>query len=569
MGHTEPLPRFACPDWWERIQAGETPMADVPLNEDRAAMALAFFNRLRLPDGEAAGQLLRDTCPQWFRDILMAFLASEDPETGARLVWECLCMVPKKSSKTTYTAALALTALYLEETPRAQMLLIAPSQNISTRSFNQAQAMIRMDPLLAKVFHIQDHKLRITRKETGAQLTVKTFDTGIVTGEIPVLTIIDELHELGRKKSGTAVMQQIRGGGITKRGGQVMMITTQSDHEPAGIWASELKKARAIRAGQGGANPRLLPVLYEFPQELQKDESFWRDRDNWHFVLPSLGYSIDREKLEADYENNGTSSPEAEQIWMSQHLNIEIGIGLHSERWIGAEYWASRTVEGLDLDGLLARSEVVVAGGDLGGADDLASLHLLGRCAETRRWLSWTRAWCVPDVLDRRQEIAPKLRDLEAVGELVIDESPTRHVRDIADLCDKVRDAGLFPESAAIGLDPWGVAALMDEFVERGYPAELIYGVAQGYKINGAIKGLERRLLDGTIEHGGQKIMTWVIGNAKAEARGNNVLITKARAGVGKIDPLIAMFNAAMLMDMNPEPARAAALRIPDDYMVA
>lgn len=43
-------PRFSCPDWWHKIQAGETPMAAVPLNQARAAKALAFFNRLRLPD---------------------------------------------------------------------------------------------------------------------------------------------------------------------------------------------------------------------------------------------------------------------------------------------------------------------------------------------------------------------------------------------------------------------------------------------------------------------------------------------------------------------------------------
>jgi hypothetical protein len=33
---TDELPRFACPDWWEKLQAGETPMAHVPLNEKKA-----------------------------------------------------------------------------------------------------------------------------------------------------------------------------------------------------------------------------------------------------------------------------------------------------------------------------------------------------------------------------------------------------------------------------------------------------------------------------------------------------------------------------------------------------
>ena len=246
MSRTDALPRFACPDWWERIQAGEMPMADVPVNAAKAAKAVAFFNRLRLPDVPGT-PALEEACGDWFREILCAFLASEDPVTRQRLVWELLCMVPKKNSKTTYVAALGLTALFMEEAPNRQMLIVAPSQNISERCFDQAQGMIRLDERLKSIFLVQDHLKSITRRKTGTQLNVKSFDTSIVTGEIPVLTIIDEVHELGKKAKAAAVMQQIRGGGITKQGGQVLMITTQSDEAPAGIWRTELIKARKIR----------------------------------------------------------------------------------------------------------------------------------------------------------------------------------------------------------------------------------------------------------------------------------------------------------------------------------
>jgi len=553
---TEALPRFACPDWWEKIQAGETPIPEIPLNEDRAARALSFFNRLRLPD-VAGTPRLAEACGDWFRDILVAFLASEDPDTGARLVWELLCMVPKKNSKSTYTAALGLTALFMEDTPNAQMLLVGPSQNISERCYAQARGMIRLDKELSAIFKLQDHTKTITRQKTGARLAVKTFDTSIVTGEIPVLTILDELHELGKKNGAQAVMQQIRGGGITTTGGQLMMITTQSDKEPAGIWRSELKKARAIRDGTLGSAPIMLPVLYEFPKELQQDQAFWRDPAHWELVLPNAGRSISMQRLVDDYQNNGAASLEAEQIWASQHLNIEIGLGLHGERWIGADYWpAQRDAALTGLDALLERSEVVVAGGDIGGADDLLGFAVIGREAVTRNWLVWTRAWCSPDVLERRKEIAEKLRDLEADGDLVIHPESTEHIAQVADVCDHIREAGLFPEKGAVGLDPWGVGALVDELHARGFAPDMIQGVGQGFRLNGAIKGLERRIMDGRLWHGGQSLMDWSIGNAKAESRGNNVMITKEKAGVAKIDPLIALFNAAMLMDLGPEPAR-------------
>jgi phage terminase large subunit-like protein len=389
---TEALPRFACPDWWERIQAGQTPMASVPLNAKRAAKALAFFNRLRLPD-VAGNPPMSEACGDWFRDILVAFLASEDPVTKRRLVWELLCMVPKKNSKTTNVAALGLTALYMEDAPNCQMLIVAPSQNISERCFNQAQGMIRLDSRLDAIFKVQDHLKCVTRRKTETKLDVKSFDTTIVTGEIPVLTIIDELHELGKKAKAAAVMQQIRGGGITMKGGQVLMITTQSDEQPAGLWKTELTKARNIRDGKGGPAPILLPVLYEFPIELQKNQVYWRDPRNWPLLLPNIGRSIDPLRLIEDYQNNGKVNKEAETIWVSQHLNIEIGVGLKTDAWAGAEFWAGSEDETITFETLLDRCDVIVFGLDGGGLDDLYGCAAIGRDKVTKEWLSWSHAW--------------------------------------------------------------------------------------------------------------------------------------------------------------------------------
>ncbi|MDX0275742.1 terminase large subunit [Sinorhizobium meliloti] len=553
MLDTEDLPRFACADWWEKLQAGETPMADVPLNKQRAAKALAFFNRLRLPD-VTGNPPLSEACGDWFRDILCAFLASEDPETQRRLVWELLCMVPKKNSKTTYVAALGLTALFMEEAPNRQMLIVAPSQNISERCFEQAQGMIRIDPKLSEVFKIQDHLKCITRTKTGTKLNVKTFDTSIVTGEIPVLTIIDELHELGKNAKATRVMQQIRGGGITKQRGQVLMITTQSDERPAGIWEVELKKARAIRDGKGGAAPIMLPVLYEFPREKQLDQDYWRDQKNWAHLLPNLGRSIDPQALIDDYENNGKVSKEAEQVWTSQHLNIEIGVGLGGDSWSGALHWADCIDETLKgLDELLARSEVCTIGIDWGGADDLAGLYVLGREARTKRWLGWGRAWAREAVFERRKSIAPNLRKFAEDGDLVVAENGEMQAASAAAICRKVADSRKLPQAAGIGLDAAGVALLLDALEAAKLEFPLVQAVTQGWKLQTAISSVPLKLEDRRFLHGDQPIMSWCVGNAKQTLKGSNYVVTKEVSGAAKIDLLMALFNAAMLMFLNPE----------------
>ncbi|MCF6111987.1 terminase large subunit [Mesorhizobium muleiense] len=551
MHATEAPPRFSCPDWWERIKAGQTPMADVPLNQEKAAKALAFFNRLRLPDVPGT-PALAEACGEWFREILCAFLASEDPDTKQRLVWELLCMVPKKNSKTTYVAALGLTALFMEEAPNRQMLIVAPSQNISERCFDQAQGMIRLDPRLDAIFKVQDHLKCITRRKTGTKLDVKTFDTTIVTGEIPILTIVDELHELGKKAKAANVMQQIRGGGITMQGGQLLMITTQSDEQPAGIWKTELDKARKIRDGKAGSAPILLPVLYEFPPDKQRDQAFWRDRKHWKYLLPNIGRSISPQRLVEDYENNGSATQETEQIWASQHLNIEIGVGMAGDGWRGAEYWEQCADETLTLESLLQRSEVAVVGADGGGLDDLFGVCVIGREKGTRRWLVWTHAFAHPKVLEIRKEIAPRLLDFEDEGSLTFCQV-SEYIEKIAAIAEQVRDAGLLPEKNAVGFDPNNIAAFVDALAKKQITGLMLHRLRQGPALSPALWGLEHKLSDDTISHDGSAMMAWSVGNVKIEVKGNGNMATKQAAGRTKIDPVIAMLCAAILMSWNPE----------------
>jgi phage terminase large subunit-like protein len=114
-------------------------------------------------------------------------------------------------------------------------------------------------------------------------------------------------------------------------------------------------------------------------------------------------------------------------------------------------------------------------------------------------------------VLERRKEIAEKLRDLAAAGELVLVETVGDDVEELADAVEQLYAAGLFSREddteesiiPAIGVDPAGIGGVVETIVGRGVPQKKIIGISQGWRLNGAIKTSERWLAGDRIRHGG------------------------------------------------------------------
>ena len=317
------------------------------------------------------------------------------------------------------------------------------------------------------------------------------------------------------------------------------------------MFKTELDNARAVRDGE--LDLPLLPVLYEYPDELLSVDA-WKDHKTWFMVNPNLGRSVDKPFLEREVGKALRDGGEQMLLIASQHFNVEIGTRLRADGWVGAKYWDQRADRSLTLDEFIQRCDVIVAGVDGGGLDDLLGLALIGRCKLTGVWLVWNRAWAHSTVWERRKEIASTLDDFVADGSLVKCERPTQDLEELAAILVRINDAGLLPETDAVGLDPQAITELVAECVRQGLAFEQMQGIAQGFRLSSAIWTMERKLSDGTIWHAGQPLMSWCVGNAKVEQRGNAVLITKQTAGKAKIDPLIATFNAVALMGRQPEP---------------
>jgi phage terminase large subunit-like protein len=268
--------------------------------------------------------------------------------------------------------------------------------------------------------------------------------------------------------------------------------------------------------------------------------------------------------------------------FLAKHLNVQIGNSLRSDGWAGAIVWPRGVELGLSLDEILTRCEVVTVGLDGGGLDDLLGVAVLGRERGTNRWLGWAHGLISTIGAYRRKANAEDYLRFKTAGELtvfrfghaeeaMIDADPVLQdlladvppaevdpnrlppdIQYVVDMVTRIRDMGLL---AQVGVDAAGIGPIVDALAGIGVTqeGENLDAVRQGIALMGAIKTIERKLADGSFRHGQQGLLSWCVGNLIIVPTPTAMRVGRDEAGFGKVDPLMAMFNAAHLMCLNPE----------------
>lgn len=540
----------ACPDWSERIRAGRS-IIPPPLFPEEAERGLAILRELKLVDVPGS-PTIGECCAPWVFELAASVFGAYDPETGRRMITEWFVCVPKKNSKSSIAAAIMMTALVLNWRQSAEFSVLAPTVEVANNAFAPARDMVQKDDELDVLMHVQTHIKTITHRESGAALKVLAADQNTVGGKKSVGTLVDELHLFGKIPSAENMFREALGGLASRPEGFVIWLTTQSDEPPAGIFKQKLDYARDVRDGKI-VDQAFVPIIFEHPPEMVKSGECLK-LENMAMVNPNMGFSVDQVFLEREYKKAQQAGVESLRGFMAKHANVEIGMNLRSDRWAGADFWLAAADEVVTFDALMTRCDVITAGIDGGGLDDLLGLGLVGRETDTGRWLAWAKAWAHPSVLERRMEVAPRLRDFANDGDLTLVENVGDDVTELVSIIAQVAMAGLLDK---IGVDQHGLGAILDELVgteDQPGPVTMddIVGISQGWKLQGAIKTAERRLANKTMVHGGRPLMAWSVGNARIVPVGNAVTITKQASGTAKIDPLMAVFNAVQLMALNP-----------------
>ena len=545
----------SCSDWEQRLIKKQS-IIPAPIFPNEAERALSIFKQLKVVD--LPGQPTFGECSdEWVFDFVSAIFGAYDCITGQQLIREYFLLISKKNTKSTIAAGIMLTALILCWRSEEEHLIIAPTKEVADNSYRPAAAMVRADEELSEIFHVQDHIRTITHRTNRNTLKTVAADTDTVSGKKAGRILIDELWVFGKKPKADGMLMEATGGLVSREEGFVIYLSTQSDEPPAGVFRDRLNYCRDVRDGKIIDN-KTLPIIYEFPEKMIANQEYLNPK-LFYITNPNIGRSVSQIWLEDNLKKNEHKKDGSLQKFLAKHLNIEIGLNLRSDRWAGADFWQGSCID-MTLEQLIKRSEVITIGIDGGGLDDLLGFYVIGREKETGIKLGWAYAWAHPSVLERRQEIAPRLQDFQSDGNMSLVKHVGDDIVEMADICERIKDAGLLH---SIGVDPVGLGSIEEELNSRGIDSDTyIRAISQGWKMGGAIKTAERWLADGSFKPSNQALMAWCVGNARIEPRANGIMITKQASGFAKIDPVIAMFNAVTLMSLNPPSAT-----IIDDFL--
>ncbi len=539
----------SCQDWERRIVAGESLIPFDPLFPEEAEAALDVFKSLKIVDAPGS-PTFGEACEEWVFDFVKAIFGAYDHESAKRNIREFFLLISKKNSKSTIAAGIMLTALIRNWRHSAELLILAPTIEIANNSYGPAADMVRADPDLTDLLHIQDNFRTITHRVTGAKLKVVAADTDTVGGKKAAFVLVDELWIFGKRNNADAMLREATGGLVSRPEGFVIYLSTQSDAPPTGVFKAKLDYFRDVRDGKV-ADRKSLGVIYEFPKAMIEAESYLVPK-NFYITNPNLGRSVSAEWIEEELVKEVAKDSETRNTFLAKHLNVEIGMNLRSNRWAGADFWADKADDTIDLESVLDRSEVVVVGIDGGGLDDLFGLTVLGRERGSRDWLSWSHAWCHKGVLERRKSIASKLNDFKRDGLLTIVDDELKDISEIVEIIADIKARGLL---ASVAVDPAGLGEMIEALAEIEVTQEAgnLIGAPQGYAMMNSIKTAERKLANGTLKHAPSALMDWCVSNLKIEPTATAIRATKQNAGDAKIDPVMALFDAVTVMSRNPE----------------
>jgi phage terminase large subunit-like protein len=462
--------------------------------------------------------------------------------------------VPRKNGKTTLAAGIALQGLVYDDEPGSEVYAGAKTKD-------QASILFR------DVLNCRGPKLKEITKERTKSLefprTQSFFRPLPAKGESldglnAHRNVVDELHAHASRE----LWDVLLGATGNRLQPLTLAITTAGVDRTLICW--EIRElARGVLEGEPDHDDEMFGYI-----ACAEENDDWQDPQTWAKANPNLGVSVTLEFL-AGQAKRAKASGSAESNFRRKHLNQWVSA---YSRWVDPLVWDKGQTKNLEAFYASLMEQDAWVGFDQGGRDDFAAAGLV--FPERVQLDTGPIDMEAAEVQQAIMAVSRcKIRRAKVLLQCWIAENGRRDITK-APLCNWIRD-GWVRVTPGKSTDHDAILAWLEEqrqkyrlkelayddnnarqfgidVMNAGMPAFAFYQTKRNY--NEPAIQFEALVADGLIEHDGNPLLRWMIGNVVMEADARGYIQPAKHKSADKIDGVVALlmgYARALFTDLD------------------
>lgn len=486
-----------------------------------AGNAIRFCEVMPNIKGPLAGKPIR--LMPWQKFVVANLMGWVERGTTTRRFRQGVIFVPRGNGKTTLVAPLALYMSFAQKEGGAEGYAAAVTRDQAKILFDTAQNMMRRLPRFCKEAGVEIGAHAIVQPRSASKFTAISSDAKALDGLNIQVAVCDEIASHKTSAVYDALLTA-----MGKRRHPLLLSISTATGNNSGIGKQLWDYSVRVLEGTQ-QDDRLFALIYT----IDEGDDPWEE-STWIKANPSWGQTVQPDAVRA-IMHQARNNAAQEAAAMTRHLNVWVGA---NEALFSTRAWIEAANPGLSIDDL-AGAECHI-GLDLASKTDIAALAIVFPRADDGGKLRY-RIFCrcyLNDaaVMEARNPSYPGWAKDNYLT--VTDGNETDFSRiedDLLAFCGRFR-------VQSVAYDPWAATQFAQRMLAQGVPMVEFRAVTQNF--SEPTKELDAAMRAGRIEHDGNPVLTWAIGNVvgKYDARGN-VYPRKARPEE-KIDPAIATIMA-------------------------
>lgn len=261
----------------------------------------------------------------WQDEIIRNVFGTVNPNTGFRQYNTAYVEIPKKMGKTELAAAIALYMLCGDDERGGEVYGCASDKKQASLTFDVSFDMVDQCSALKKRIKPSISQKKMTYKPLNSTYQVVSSEAFSKHGLNISGCVFDELHAQPKRDLWDVMT---KGAGDARRQPLWFVTTTAGTDRNSICWEIH-QKALDVLEGRK-IDPTFYPVIYGIPEDAD-----WTDEKNWHIANPSLGHTVDIEKVRAAC-NSAKENPVEENLFRQLRLNQWVK---QSMRWMQMAKW--------------------------------------------------------------------------------------------------------------------------------------------------------------------------------------------------------------------------------------